>query len=116
MINALELLFAGVLLAMLALTVAASLDGSVVEAGRRLMLDPWGRATLADCYFGFLTFYLWVAYKQPGLGARALWFVLVMTLGNIAMASYLLWQLSRLPAGAGVEDLLLRRPFPEPRT
>ncbi len=37
-----------------------------------------------------------------------------MMLGNLAISAFLLWQLLRLPAGARVEDLLLR-PRSEPR-
>jgi hypothetical protein len=35
--------------------------------------------------------------------------VLIFALGNLAMAGYVLIQLLRLPRGAGVEELLLRR-------
>ena len=64
--------------------------------------------SLADAYFGFLTFWLWVAYKEDGWGRRVLWFALIMTLGNIAMAAYVLLQLRRLAPGEPVERLLLR--------
>jgi membrane protease YdiL (CAAX protease family) len=103
----LKLLFAAILVAMLAVTTWASLDRSVFEAGN-LLDDPWGVATLADAYMGFLTFYAWVAYKERGVAGRVLWFVLIMGLGNIAMSAYVLLQLFRLPPGATVETLLLR--------
>lgn len=70
---------------------------------------PWFVATLADAYFGFLWFWAWIAYKETSNAARALWLVLVLGLGNIAMAAYMLLQLRRLPPGAGAEALLLRR-------
>lgn len=101
-------LFALVLMAMLAITTYASLDRSILNVGSQLTSDPWFLATLADAYFGFLTFYVWVAYKEAGLVKRFVWFVLIMTLGNIAMASYLLWQLWRLDPRATPTDLLLR--------
>ena len=104
----LKIFFAFVLLAMLAVTTVASLDRGVFEAGAELWPDPWFRATLVDAYFGFLAVYLWIAYKERTWGRRALWFVLLMTLGNIAIAVYLLIQLFRLPATAGMADLLLR--------
>ncbi|MET0556255.1 MAG: DUF1475 family protein [Vicinamibacteria bacterium] len=104
----LKLLFAGILVVMLAVTTWASLDRSVFQAGN-LLDDPWGVATLVDAYMGFLTFYVWVAYKETGLGRRLVWFVLIMGLGNIAMAAYVLVQLFGLPAGATVETLLLRK-------
>ncbi len=105
----LKLFFTLVLLAMLAVTTTASLDRGVFEAAADLWTDPWFRATLADAYFGFLAVYLWIAYKEPSWGRRVLWFVLLMLLGNIAIAVYLLLQLFRLPPSATVEDLLLRR-------
>jgi predicted permease len=109
MLNALKVLFFLVLLAMLAVTTLASLDRGVFEAGADLWSDPWFRATLADAYFGFLAVYLWIAYKEPTWLRKILWFVLLMLLGNIAIAVYLLIQLFRLPANASMEDLLLRK-------
>ena len=70
---------------------------------------PWFFATLADAYFGFLWFWAWIAYKEGSNLARAVWLVLVLGLGNLAMAAYMLIQLRRLPPGAGAEALLLRR-------
>lgn len=70
---------------------------------------PWFVATLFDAYFGFLWFWAWIAYKETSNAARALWLVLVLGLGNIAMAAYMLLELRRLPAGATAEQLLLRR-------
>lgn len=103
----LKTLFAAILAAMIAVTTWASLDRSVFEAGN-LLDDPWGVATLFDAYMGFLTFYVWVAYKERGVAGRLLWFVLIMALGNIAMSAYVLLQLFRLPKGATFEALLLR--------
>lgn len=110
MIVALRVVFALVLAAMLAVTAAASLDRGVFEAAGELWSDPWFRATLADAYFGFLTVYLWIAYKETGWGARLLWLVLLLALGNIAIAAYLLIQLFRLRPGDPLERLLLRSP------
>jgi hypothetical protein len=109
-----KLLFTAILVGMLAVTTWASLDRSVFEAGN-LLEDPWGVATLVDAYFGFLTFYAWLAWRERSNLARVAWFVLVMCLGNIATSSYVLWQLFRLPPGAGMAELLLgphRRPTP----
>jgi hypothetical protein len=105
---ALILLFAVILIAMLAVTTYASFDRSILNVGRELTSDPWFHATLADAYFGFMTFYVWVAYKEPGMLRRAIWFVLIMTLGNIAMSIYLLIQLAKWRSAEGIESLLLR--------
>jgi hypothetical protein len=109
MLRVLKLLFAGILTGMLYVTIVASLDRSVFEAGN-LLEDPWGVATLADAYFAFLTFYVWVFYKERRLLARGAWLLLILALGNIAMSSYVLIQLFRLPAGAPLESLLIRAP------
>jgi hypothetical protein len=107
----LTLLFGGILAAMLAITVTASLHQPLWQWGG-LTAEPdrwWTYATLADAYFGFLTFYAWVFYKERGLAARTGWFVAIMLLGNFAMATYVLVQLARLRPGEPVSRLLLRR-------
>lgn len=71
---------------------------------------PWFIATLFDAYFAFLWFWLWIAYKERNWAARIVWLVLILGLGNIAMAAYMLIQIARLPSGAPFEALLLRRP------
>lgn len=71
--------------------------------------NPWLMATMFDAYFGFLWFWLWVAYKETSWMARGVWLVLILLMGNMAMAAYVLIQLWRLPQGAGIEQLLLRR-------
>jgi len=108
---ALTLLFGGILAAMLVITVTASLNQPLWQWGG-LTAEPdrwWTWATLADAYFGFLTFYAWVFYKERALAARVGWFVAIMLLGNIAMATYVLVQLARLRPGEPVARLLLRR-------
>ena len=71
--------------------------------------NPWAVATLYDAYCGFLTFYVWVAYKERALSARALWFVLMMGLGNVAMSVYVLKQLMRLKQDEPAWVVLQRR-------
>ena len=108
---ALILLFGGILAAMLVITVTASLNQPLWQWGG-LTAEPdrwWTYATLADAYFGFLTFYAWVFYKERSLGTRLGWFVAIMLLGNIAMAIYVLTQLARLRPGEPAANLLLRR-------
>lgn len=107
--HALYTLFGGILVAMLVVTVTASLQQPLWEWGGLEGPDRWWTwATLADAYFGFLTFYAWVFYKETRASTRAVWFVAIMLLGNIAMAVYVLLQLARLPAGVPLSKLLLR--------
>lgn len=52
--------------------------------------EPWGLATMFDAYFGFMAFWLYVAWREPTVVPRLVWFVAVMTLGNFAIAAYAL--------------------------
>lgn len=69
---------------------------------------PWLVATLFDAYFGFIWFWLWVAYREKVWASRLVWLVLILLAGNMAMAAYVLLALRRLPKNAPVEALLLR--------
>lgn len=101
-------LFALILLAMVAVTSWASWDQAVWRAGY-LFAEPWFVATFVDAYCGFITFYVWVAYKERSTMPRVAWFLAIMGLGNIAMAAYMLIQLLRLRHGESWEHLLLKR-------
>jgi len=100
--------FAAIFVTMLGFTVKATLQRSVLDNGH-LISDPWFQATLVDTYLGFLTFYLWVAWKESTMIARATWFVLIMTLGNMAMAAYVFWQLWKLEPGQPLHHAWTRR-------
>jgi len=101
-----------VLAVMLYVTISASLQQDLITATRQLWPDLWFRATLADAYCGFLFFWLWVAWREQSAAKGALWFVLIMALGNLAMAGYVLLQLRALKPGDGIEALLQRRGDP----
>lgn len=98
-----------VLISMLAVTSWASSVQALWKIPAEVSGNPWFIATLVDAYFGFLFFWLWIAYKEPTWPVRLLWLVAVLLLGNIAMAIYLLIQVFRLPLEAPMEKLLLRR-------
>jgi predicted permease len=101
--------FTFVLISMLSVTSWASLKVALWDTPRAVATHPWFIATMFDTYFGFLTFYCWVAYKETSAFARAAWLVAILLLGNIAMSIYMLIQLFRLPANAPIESLLLRK-------
>jgi hypothetical protein len=48
-------------------------------------------------------------YKERSWTARIAWFVAIMLLGNMAMASYVLLQLARLRPEQPASDILLAR-------
>jgi len=105
---ALKLLFAAIFLWMTVVTIRTSLAVSLWSAWNSFASNPWAVATLYDAYFGFLTFWVWVAYKESTLWSRLLWLVLILGLGNIAMSLYVLIQLFRLKPNQPAEALLWR--------
>lgn len=105
----LRLLFIAVLGSMLWVTSWASLQVSILAIPRDVFTHPWFIATLFDAYFGFLTFYVWQAWKEQSLAARVLWFVAVMLLGNLAMAIYMLVELFRIRESAQLAEIFTRR-------
>jgi predicted permease len=109
MICFLRIAFLCVLVTMLAVTSWASQSVALWNTPRSVLGHPWFIATLFDTYFAFLTFFCWVAYKETSNVLRVVWLVAILLLGNIAMATYMLIQLFRLPAGAPIEQLLLRK-------
>jgi hypothetical protein len=57
--------------------------------------EPWGRAPriYGDAYFGFLTFFCWLAWRERAIALKIICFILIMALGNIAMSLCVLMQL-----------------------
>lgn len=100
--------FLGVLAAMLAVTVWASLQDNVLAAGARLLRERWFVATLFDTYFAFAAFGLWVCWKEPRWRPRILWLAAIAALGNLAMAVFALRELRR--AGDMESFLAARNP------
>jgi hypothetical protein len=64
---------------------------------------------MLDAYCGFLTFYVWLLYKEPRWLPRIGWFVAIMLLGNMAMSVYVLYQLMRLRPDQNASDILMAR-------
>jgi hypothetical protein len=96
----LRLLFGFILLSMIAVTSWASWSQPVWE-WQGLVKPPdnaWTIATLFDAYYGFLTFFVWLAYKEQRWLPRIGWLIAILLLGNMAMSAYVLLQLRKLPA------------------
>ncbi|HEY1109308.1 MAG TPA: DUF1475 family protein [Opitutaceae bacterium] len=110
MILFLRALFILIIVSMLAVTSWAGSQQALGEFARSATFrDPWVIATLFDAYWAFVTFYVWVAWREQSLGARVLWFVAIILLGNIAMAAYMLAQLFRVPANGSLDEVFIRR-------
>jgi len=104
----LKIYFSCVILAIIYVTVTATMERGVVTAMRDLWPDAWFRATMADTYFAFLAVFLFVCYKERGAAARVFWFLAIMILGNLAIAPYMLIQLAKLKKEDPVEKIFLR--------
>lgn len=99
-------IFSLILVAMLVVTSWASSYENVIAATARLIKEPWMVATLFDAYFGFLTFFIWVCYKEVKTFNKVIWFVAIMILGNIAMSVYVLLEVRRLKDNFNMQRFL----------
>lgn len=109
MIILLRIFFVVILLSMLAVTGWASSQCALWKVPREVATHPWFIATLFDAYWGFLTFYCWVAWKEVSWISRILWLVAILLLGNMAMALYALIQLFKVPTTATFFEALTTR-------
>jgi hypothetical protein len=105
----LRILFFAVLGSMLWVTSWASLQQSLFSIPHEVIRNPWFIATLFDAYWGFVTFFVWQAWKERSLAARVLWFVAVILLGNLAMALYMLGELFRIRDSSQLAEVFTRR-------
>jgi hypothetical protein len=109
--RALQILFSIILVSLTAWNVWVDTRQPVWDWGG-LTTPPdnlWTIATLVDAYCGFITFYVWLLWKETRALPRSLWLVAIMLLGNIAMAAYVLRQLGRLAAHDSMDTLLSAR-------
>lgn len=97
-----------VLVSLLVSTTRAGMQIPIWAVGRDYFDHPWVLPTLIDAYGGVLIFYLWIFHKEPRPLARGVWFVLMMALGNMAAAAYLLLQTFRLKPGEPLGTILVR--------
>jgi hypothetical protein len=107
--NALRALFLVILASMLWVTSWASLQCPLFAVPKPVVTHPWFIATMFDAYWGFTTFCVWVCYKQTSWTARIAWVLAIFALGNIAMSSYCLAELSEQPKDGKMAELLTVR-------
>lgn len=109
MIIFLRLAFLVILAVMLWGTVRASLEQALFDIPPEVYQNPWFQVTLFDAYFAFLTFYVWLAWKEGSLAARVLWLPAILLWGNFAMAVYMLRELFRIPADGDLAEVFTTR-------
>ncbi len=103
----LKCLFGLIFLFMVVMTVKTSLQVPIWKAS--FTGNPWAWATLYDAYFGFITFFCWVAWRERSTTIKAVWLVLILLLGNIAMSLYVLIQLFALKPGDSAGELFRQK-------
>lgn len=104
------LLFGWILVSLLAYTSWASTQQPLWEWQGLVSADRWWNiATLIDAYYGFITFFVWVCFKETGAASRIGWFIAIMLTGNMAMAIYVLLQILRLRPDQPVSAILVRQ-------
>jgi hypothetical protein len=110
MILFLRILFLSVIASMVGVTSWAGQQQSLGDFARSATFrDPWVIATLFDAYWAFITFYVWVAWKEQSLPSRVLWFISIILLGNLAMAVFMLRELFAAPMGGSLNSVFTRR-------
>jgi Protein of unknown function (DUF1475) len=105
----LKLLFGFIFVFMVVMTVRTSMQVSLWSAMPAFAASPWSMATLYDAYFGFITFFCWLAWRENSIGVKIVWFVLIMAGGNIAMSLYVLIQLFQLKQEENVSGLFQQK-------
>jgi predicted permease len=109
MILFLRALFIFILAAMTWGTLRASFAQALFDIPPEVYRNPWFQVTLLDAYFAFLTFFVWVAWKETRSVTRVLWGVAIVLWGNFAMAAYLLRELFRVPTQGSLAEVFASR-------
>ena len=109
MITLLKVIYAIVLIVMIAVTAWSGMHENILAIPPVVLNDVWFKATLFDAYFGFMSFFFWICYREKSLALKVFLFFAIAFLGNIAMAIYALVALFRLKPGDGVQKLFARR-------
>jgi hypothetical protein len=73
---------------MAAVILYAVVYGDFREEGRLLLSIPWGIVSLVDLYTGFFLFAGWIAYREASWLHTLGWIVLLMLLGFLTGAVY----------------------------
>ncbi|HEX3602928.1 MAG TPA: DUF1475 family protein [Steroidobacteraceae bacterium] len=108
---ALKILFCWIFVALVSYNLWAATRQPLLHWGG-LTTGPdryWTIAAFMDAYCGFLTFYVWVLYKEARWTKRILWFAAIMLLGNIAVSAYVVLQLLRLAPDQQASGILTAR-------
>ncbi|MBL7994901.1 DUF1475 family protein [bacterium] len=110
--GALRIMFSLVLVGMAYVVVSTSYQSNLFDLIRTWdstnVMAPWFSATLWDFYANVLFIFVWIVYKETSVYRRIFWFILLVCLGSIATAAYVLIQLFRMNPEDGLEALFIR--------
>ncbi len=73
----------------------ALVAGDFGREGAVLTGMPWGIVSLVDLYVGFALFAIWVVYRETSRPVAIVWVILILVLGNLVTAAYVVWTLHR---------------------
>jgi hypothetical protein len=107
--NFTKLIVAIVFLWMCYIVYSTSSASNLFEQWPVLAAIPWMKATLWDFYANVFFIYLWFLYKERSWPLRILWLILLVCLGSIATAGYILIQLFKLKPGEPLIHVITNR-------
>jgi len=105
MISFLKVLFSLLFVWMCYVVISTSMASNLFSQWDFLGGIPWMRATLWDFYTNVTLIFIWLCYKENKWWLKALWLLLLVTLGSIASCAYMLIQLFSLKPGEGLKEL-----------
>lgn len=111
--NFLKIVFGIVFIGMIYIVASTSYQSNLFELIRTWdpsnVMAPWFSATLWDFYANVLLIFVWIVYKEQSAVRSGIWLLLLICLGSIATAAYVLLQLFRLKPQEGLEGLFVRK-------
>ncbi len=108
MIAFLKILFAVIFVYMIYTVIDTSYQSNLFTEWSYLGSIPWMTATLKDFYSNVVFIFVWIAYKENHWLKSLVWLVLLVCLGSIATAAYVLIQLFKLGPGDRLDQLFTR--------
>jgi len=105
MITTLKIVFSVLFLWICYMVISTSIQSNLFKEWDFLGSIPWMRATLWDFYANVFVIFVWVCYKEKSYLLKAVWLILLVTLGSIASCAFVLIQLFRLKPNEGLKEL-----------
>ena len=99
--------FCIMLTSMIVICIFAAKQQNIIAFLEKNSSNLWFLATLLDCYWGLLIFYIWCFYKQPSWKWRMTSFICICTLGNIYVAIFAIFYIYKLPKDCTIDSILI---------